>query len=74
MKHKYNGNGYALAAVKNGNLIDYVYIRQLLENEPEVVDIDLINNPAIGAASKRLAQGGASVSFGMISCYVFVEL
>lgn len=75
LAHKYHGCGYALAATAGGQLVDIVYLDDLL---PEFKDTNAaaraaINDPSIGPAVRQLeAQGG--VHLGMLSCWEFVEL
>jgi len=73
---KYHGAGHALAASLNGQLIDIVYIEDVLPDYDGEGEHDLkaaINDDRIGPTVRQL-QALGEVHAGMCSCYEFVEL
>lgn len=69
----YKGSGHALAAVKDGQLRDLLYLRDLLPNfRPEDVET-AIRDAHLAPAIRHLEQLG-EVSVGMCSCWEFCEL
>lgn len=69
----YKGSGHALAAVKDGRLLDLLYMRDLLPDfEPEDVET-AIKDVRIAPSIAHLSSLG-EVSFGMVSCWEFNEL
>ena len=73
---KYHGSGHALVAVTGGQIVDLAYLEDVLP------DLDLEFPGALHAAlddvrlapTVRRLQALGQVSFGMLSCWEFVEL
>ncbi len=73
---KYHGCGYALAAAAGGQLVDLVYLRDVL-GEFDDDDGDSVRaclDDARLGPTIRLLSGYGEVFVGMCSCYEFVEL
>lgn len=80
---KYRGAGYAVAAHDGTRVLDLVYLRDALDgfDDPSAEDGDdveevlqaAMNDDRLRPAIEQLRPQGA-VSFGMCSCYEFVEL
>lgn len=69
----YQGSGHALAAVKDGRLIDLLYLRDLLPGfDPEDAKT-AVKDVRLAPTIKHLS-GLGEVSFGMVSCWEFCEL
>jgi hypothetical protein len=69
----YKGSGHALAAVKDGRLIDLLYLRDLLPGfEPEGAETAL-KDIRLASSIAHLSSLG-EVSVGMCSCWEFSEL
>lgn len=69
----YRGSGHALAAVKNGRLIDLLYLRDLLPDfNAEDVE-SAVKDVRLASSMKHLSSLG-DVSVGMCSCWEFCEL
>ena len=69
----YKGSGHALAAVKGGELVDLLYLRDLLPDfKPGNVE-DVVNNVRLAPSINHLSSLG-DVSVGMCSCWEFCEL
>jgi len=73
---KYHGSGHALVAVTGGQIVDLAYLEDVLP------DLDLevpgalhaaLDDARLAPAVRRL-QALGQVSFGMLSCWEFVEL
>jgi hypothetical protein len=73
---KYRGLGHALAAVCNGEIVDFVYLRDALEDfdpdAPHAV-FAAIQDERLGPTVRRF-QALGEVSVGMMSCWEFVVL
>lgn len=70
--HKYHGSGHALAAVIDGQLVDIIYVRDVLPKFDGNI-MAVLKNKKLGRASRYLSALG-SVSVGMVSNGEFVEL
>lgn len=69
----YKGSGHAIAAVKNGQLLDLLYLRDLIPGfEPENANC-AIHDGRIAPTIAHLSRLGV-VSVGMVSCWEFTEL
>lgn len=69
----YKGSGHALAAVKDGRLIDLLYLHDLLPNfDPDRPEA-FIGDGRLAPTIRHLEALGA-VSIGMCSCWEFCEL
>lgn len=69
----YQGSGHALAAIKDGAIIDLLYLRDLLPGfEPEDAEA-AITDSRIAPTIAHLSSLG-EVSIGMCSCWEFCEL
>lgn len=69
----YRGGGHALAAIKDGRLIDLLYLRDLLSGfDPDNAE-SAINDVRLAPTIAHLSSIGA-VSVGMVSCWEFTEL
>lgn len=77
---KYHGAGYAVCAILNGAVADIVYLRDTFEEFDDEAPNEDINYLKSYIANEKLAptirylQSLGEVSFGMCSCYEFVEL
>lgn len=72
---KYHGEGRGLAAIVDGQLVDIVYLSDLM---PDFVGeradvVTAITSAAIAPTVRRL-QALGSVHMGILSCWEFVEL
>ncbi len=76
LAHKYHGSGHALAASAGGQLVDLVYLADVLPDfdadAPGAV-LASINNPAIAPTVRRL-QALGQVHVGVCSVWEFCEL
>jgi hypothetical protein len=72
---KYHGSGYALAATVNGQLIDIVYLRDVLPefDEDDEPSHAMLSDARLGPSIRHL-QALGSVHVGMLSSWQFVEL
>jgi hypothetical protein len=76
LAHKYHGSGHALVAVTGEQVVDLVYLADALPD----FDSDAPGALATAVADARLAptvrrlQALGQLSFGMVSCWEFVEL
>ena len=69
----YQGSGHALAAIREGRIIDLLYLRDLLPDfEPDGVET-AITDARLAPSIAHLSSLG-DVSVGMVSCWEFVEL
>lgn len=79
LDQKYKGAGHALAATLNGQLIDFVYLRDVLPELDEeagitdTINTSMITDPRLGPAVRRL-QALGQVHVGMLSAWEFCEL
>ena len=75
LAEKYKGSGYALAASKNGKLVDLIYLRTVLPDLDEDKGIErvILGNPEIGPTVRYLQSLG-DVHVGMCSSWEFCEL
>lgn len=72
---KYHGAGYALAATVAGQLVDIVYLADVLPDfSGDVADLHASLNNASAAAVVRRLQALGQVHVGMLSCWEFCEL
>lgn len=76
LAQKYHGSGHALVAVLGGQLVDLVYLADILPefepDEPGALDAALVDL-RLGPSVRRLQSLG-EVSVGMLSSWEFVEL
>lgn len=80
LEKKYHGAGHALAATVNGEMVDLVYLRDVLTDVDlqddalgVPVTVSTVSDPRLGPTVRRL-QALGSVHIGMCSCWEFVEL
>ena len=73
LTNAYHGAGYALAAVKNGALVDLLYLSDLLPDFDPGRVRDFIGDYRLSETIRHLDSLGA-VSLGMCSCWEFCEL
>jgi len=76
MADKYHGAGYALAAAAGGQLIDLVYLADLLPDldEDDIMAVQAaVTDERIGPTVRYLS-GLGEVFVGMCSCWEFVEI
>ena len=76
LAEKYHGAGHALAAITGGEIIDFIYVRDVLTDHDDEDQDDLeaaINNPSLGPTVRKLQSLG-EVSVGMCSCWEFTVL
>ena len=73
---KYHGAGHALASVTGGQMINLIYLSDVIDDF-DGSDIsglpEVLNDPRL-APAVRLLQSTGEVFFGMCSCYEFVVL
>lgn len=69
----YKGSGHALAAVKDGRLLDLLYLRDLLPGFDPHDAARAIHDGRLAPTIDHLSALG-DVSFGMVSCWEFNEL
>ena len=71
---KYHGSGHALVAVTGGQVVDLVYLDDALPDlNPDVPLINALDDQRLAPTVRRM-QALGRVSFGMLSCWEFVEL
>lgn len=69
----YHGAGHALAAIKDGALLDILYLRDLIPDfDPDRVEY-AIKDGRLAPTIAHLSTLG-EVSVGMVSCWEFIEL
>lgn len=76
LERKYHGAGYALASVRDRQLVDIAYLGDVAPDcdQDDINDIErAIADPLLAFAVNRMAQQG-EVFFGMLSCWEFVPL
>jgi len=75
LAEKYSGSGYALAASKNGKLVDLIYLYDVLPDfdEGQGIDREVLSNAQL-APSVRYLQSLGDVHVGMCSSWEFCEL
>lgn len=82
LEAKYQGMGYALAAVVGGEIVDFKYLREALldfegdyteEGDGWALAAQAIHDPRLGPTVRHL-QAIGEVFVGMCSCYEFVVL
>jgi len=75
LEAKYHGCGIALASVTGGQLVNLVYLNDVLDDfSGEQADIQTaLDDERIGP-TVRLLQSTGEVFVGMCSCWEFVEL
>jgi hypothetical protein len=73
LAEKYHGCGHALAATADGELIDIVYLVDILPDFDPALLTELINDAKL-APTVRYLQSLGDVHVGMLSCWEFVEL
>lgn len=70
---KYHGSGHALVAVTGGQVVDLVYLKDVLPDfEPDRLQT-AINDERLAPTVRRLQVLG-DLSIGMLSCWEFVKL
>jgi hypothetical protein len=77
LEAKYHGCGIALASVTGGTIINFVYIRDVIEEFDDDDDHATLRNVLDDARlgpTVRLLQSTGEVFVGMCSCWEFVEL
>ena len=76
LSEKYHGTGHALASVTGGQIVDLIYLRDIIENfdSGEFIDFPKILNDSRLSESVQLLQATGEVYVGMCSCYEFVAL
>ena len=72
---KYNGSGYAMAASLNGELVDIVYLDDVLPDfdGSRAAMLAAMQDDRLGPTVRRL-QALGSVHAGMLSAWEFCEL
>lgn len=71
---KYHGSGHALVAVVRGQVVDLAYLDDVLPDfDPEAPLIAALDDERLAPVVRQL-QALGQVSFGMLSCWEFVEL
>jgi len=74
---KYQGAGYALAATTQNELVDIVYLRDLIEEPEDGFSrqdlLGAIESPMLAKTVREL-QALGDVHIGMLSCWQFVPL
>lgn len=74
---KYHGAGHALAATVNGQLVDIIYIHDVLPDYAGFLDKaglrQAIHRPELAPTVRHL-QALGQVHIGMLSCWEFCEL
>ena len=75
MESKYHGCGYAMASVTGGQIVNLIYLRDVIEEFDDEKDSlpSTLNDERMGP-SVRLLQSTGEVFVGMCSCYEFVVL
>lgn len=81
LSEKYDGSGYALAAVSTtGEIVDFCYCRKIDDSidedcSPEDMAYSIMDNPRVMEHGKFFEiEGMSRMAFGMISCWEFCEL
>lgn len=69
---KYHGFGHALAASVNGQLVDIVYLADVLPDFDGGM-VMAVNDPRLAPTVRQL-QALGEVHMGMMSCWEFCEL
>ena len=72
---KYHGAGYAMCSVTVGQIMNLIYLRDVIEefDEDQASVKTALNDSRMGA-SVRLLQSTGEVFAGMCSCWEFVVL
>jgi hypothetical protein len=75
LEAKYHGCGIALASVTGGQIINLVYLRDVLEefDDDQAGLRTALNDDRLGP-TVRILQSTGEVFVGMCSCWEFVEL
>ncbi|OGS91742.1 MAG: hypothetical protein A2061_01145 [Gallionellales bacterium GWA2_59_43] len=76
LESKYHGCGIAIASVTGGQIVNLVYLRDVLEefdDEDGAALPALLDDARLGP-TVRLLQSTGDVFVGMCSCWEFVEL
>jgi len=75
LEAKYDGCGHALAAVAGGELVDLVYIEDVLPDFDSESDqlASIVTDARLGSTVRYLS-GLGEVSVGLCSCWEFCEL
>lgn len=69
----YRGSGHALAAIRDGEIADFIYLRDLLPDfDPDGIE-RAIADARLAPTIAHLARLG-EVSVGMCSCWEFTEI
>lgn len=74
LSDRYRGSGYAIAMIRDGQIIDLRYMRDIIGRDG--ADDAAINDHRVGAEILllRAAHPGADVHVGMCSCWEFNKL
>lgn len=74
LAEKYHGAGHALASITGGQIVNLIYLRDIIDNfdaEDTAALPKILDDPRLGPAV-RMLQATGQVSIGMCSCYEFV--
>ena len=76
LAHQYKEFGKALAAIKDGTIVDLVYIRDILPeaDEPAESLFRLCSDPRVGIAARELLKTADHVFAGMVSTWEFTSV
>ncbi len=72
LEGKYHGTGHALAATVDGQLVDIVYLADVLPDFDGDIEAAMTDDRLAPTVRKLQALG--SVHAGMLSCWEFCEL
>lgn len=71
---QYHGSGHALVAVTGGQVVALAYLEDALPDfDPDAPLIAALDDTRLAPTVRRLQSLG-QVSFGMLSCWEFIEL
>lgn len=76
LAHKYRGSGHALVSVTGGQVVDLVYLEDVLPDfdaDAPGALVKALADDRLGPAVRHL-QALGQVSIGMLSCWEFIEL
>ncbi len=76
LARKYHGSGHAMVAVTGGQVVDLVYLEDALPDfDPDAPNalVQALADERLGPSVRQL-QALGRVSFGMLSCWEFIEL
>lgn len=75
LEGKYHGCGYAMASVTGGQVVNLIYLRDVIEEfDDDQASVTVALNDARIGASVRMLQATGEVFAGMCSCWEFVVL